>query len=113
MPTKSQRREFLRHYVTSFYDNAISETGNVAMEIDLRAAIDQLYDQTDFFRGVPGFYWGVWALIQAEISQIDFDYASYAEIRLGEYWSWKAEADGSRAEKGEEIPLRERRWAEE
>ena len=113
VPTKSQRRDFLRHYVTSFYDNAISETGNVAMEIDLRAAIDQLYDQIDFFRGVPGFYWGVWALIQAEISQIDFDYASYAEIRLGEYWSWKAEVDGSRAEKGEEMPLRERRWAEE
>lgn len=113
VPTKSQRREFLRHYVASFYDNVISEQDNLAVEIDLRAAIDQLYEQVDAFRGVPGFYWGVWSLIQATISQIDFDYASYAEIRLGEYWSWKAEMDGSRAAKGEEMPLRERRWAEE
>lgn len=113
VPTKSQRQEFLRHYVTSFYDNCISDTESMAMEIDLRAAIDQLYEQVDAFRGVPGFYWGVWSLIQATISQIDFDYASYAEIRLGEYWSWKAEMDGSRAQKGEEMPPRERRWAEE
>ena len=40
--------------------------------------------QVDRFRGAPGFYWGIWALIQATISQIDFDYAGYAEIRLGE-----------------------------
>lgn len=113
VPTKSQRREFLRHYVTSFYDNVISEQDSVAVEIDLRAAIDQLYEQVDEFRGVPGFYWGVWSLIQSTISQIDFDYASYAEIRLGEYWAWKAEMDGSRAAKGAEMPLRERRWAEE
>jgi ethanolamine kinase len=113
VPTKSQRRDFLRHYVTSFYDNVICENENLAVEIDLRAAIDQLYEQVDNFRGVPGFYWGVWSLIQATISNIDFDYASYAEIRLGEYWAWKAEADGSRAAKGEDMSVRERRWAEE
>lgn len=56
---------------------------------------------------------GVWALIQAQISRIDFDYASYAEIRLGEYYAWKRELDGSREKAGEELPLRERRWAQE
>lgn len=55
---------------------------------------------------------GVWALIQSQISQIDFDYASYAEHRFGEYTSWRREQDGSRAQAGEEMPLRERRWAE-
>lgn len=53
----------------------------------------------------------MWGLIQAQISQIDFDYASYAELRLGEYWAWKREFDGSRKQAGEEMPLRERRWA--
>lgn len=56
---------------------------------------------------------GVWALIQAQISQIDFDYASYAETRLGEYYAWKREVDGSRKQAGEEMPLRESRWASE
>lgn len=59
-----------------------------------------------------GYYRGIWALIQAQISQIDFDYASYAELRLGEYWAWKREIDGSREAAGEEKPLREQRWAQ-
>jgi ethanolamine kinase len=56
---------------------------------------------------------GVWALIQAQISQIDFDYASYAELRLGEYWAWKREIDGTRQTSGEAMPLREQRWAQQ
>ena len=52
---------------------------------------------------VGGFIRGIWALIQDTISQIDFDYAAYAEVRLGEYWAWK------RGEKS----VRENRWAEE
>lgn len=67
----------------------------------------------DVFRGLPGFYWGIWALIQATISQIDFDYASYAETRLGEYWAWRDEISGDRQSAGKEIPLREKRWAQE
>lgn len=49
------------------------------------------------------FHRGIWALIQATISQIDFDYAQYAITRLGEYYAWK---DG-------EGTIREKRWAEE
>lgn len=112
-PTKSQRREFVHHYVVSFYDNAIGEDANIAVEIDVKAAIDQVYKQVDDFRGLPGFYWGIWGLIQAEISQIDFDYKDYARVRLEEYRAWKAEDDGSRARDGKDMPLRERRWAEE
>jgi ethanolamine kinase len=69
-----------------------------------------LFKQVDEFRGLPGLYWGIWALIQARISHIDFDYSSYAEIRLGEYWAWREEVDGTR--KGA-MCLRERRWAQE
>jgi ethanolamine kinase len=113
VPTRSQRIDFLKSYVGSFRYHSINDDDNLAIEIDLHNDVAQLYQQVDLFRGVPGFYWGVWALIQAMISQIDFDYASYAEIRLGEYWDWKAEVDGSRAREGREMPLRERRWAEE
>jgi len=55
----------------------------------------------------------MWALIQATISSIDFDYAAYAQVRLGEYWAWRAELDGSRAKAGEEMGIRERTWGEE
>jgi ethanolamine kinase len=41
--------------------------------------------------GMPGFYWGIWSAIQSTISEIDFDYSSYAEQRMSEYFSWKTQ----------------------
>lgn len=105
LPTRSVRRKFIEEYIQSYASHTKLP--------DQDKVVSRLYDEIDMFRGVPGLYWGIWALIQATISQIDFDYASYAEVRLGEYWAWRAEEDGSRAKKGEEKPLRERRWAEE
>lgn len=113
VPTKSQRRDFLKHYVGSFRYHSISDEDTITVDIDFQQDIDQLYNQIEDFRGLPGFYWGIWALIQAMISQIDFDYPTYAEKRLGEYWAWKAESEGSRKRDGKEMPIRERRWAEE
>lgn len=69
--------------------------------------------EVDGYRGIPGLYWGVHALINAKISQVEFDWSAYAGVRLKEYWDWRGEEDGSRAKEGREIPLRERRWAEE
>ncbi|KAK9852291.1 hypothetical protein MYU51_008731 [Penicillium brevicompactum] len=107
MPTKSVRRAFLTEYTKSYCEKS-------GLDASAQAEIvDRLYEDVDRFRGMPGLYWGVWALIQAQISQIDFDYASYAETRLGEYYAWKREVDGSRKQAGEELPLRESRWAQE
>ncbi|KAG9247323.1 kinase-like domain-containing protein [Calycina marina] len=108
LPTKSQRLDFIQEYVKSYF----SHLGSEKTVVDQEAEAGRLFDEVDMFRGIPGFYWGIWAIIQAKISQIDFDYASYAEIRLGEYWSWRAETDGSRAASVKEIPVREKRWAQ-
>ncbi len=51
--------------------------------------IDQLIEEIQSFWGLPGFYWGIWALIQSTISVIDFDYETYSNKRLQEYWVWK------------------------
>ncbi|KAL3438148.1 kinase-like domain-containing protein [Aspergillus tetrazonus] len=103
MPTRTVRRQFLEEYVRSYAQHqGIPESSQPKI-------VDQLFEDVDRFRGLPGLYWGTWALIQAQISQIDFDYASYAETRLGEYYAWRAETEGA----GGEKPLRERRWAEE
>ena len=105
LPTRSIRRAFLRQYISTY-----------AAAADLDPNIDyvsRLCDEVDQYRGIPGLYWGIWGLIQATISQIDFDYATYAQTRLQEYWDWRAEDEGTRAKEGREKPLRERRWAEE
>jgi len=37
------------------------------------------------FTPVSHLWWGLWAVMQATISTIDFDYLHYAELRLREY----------------------------
>ncbi|KAK7549370.1 kinase-like domain-containing protein [Phyllosticta paracitricarpa] len=106
MPTRSERRDFIRQYVESHSAHLPHPFSDAEME----RKTDQLFQEVDAFRGIPGFYWGVWALIQARISQIDFDYANYAEVRLGEYWAWKDQLLGRRTG---EMTLREKRWAQE
>ncbi|KAI5281516.1 hypothetical protein KEM54_003237, partial [Ascosphaera aggregata] len=120
LPRRSVRREFIREYVKSFifWDGASSSPNSAAQPTkdsskNVDEITEELFQAVDKFRGIPGFYWGVWALIQAEISTINFDYASYAEVRLGEYWAWKEEVDGTRLKLGKEMPLREKVWAEE
>jgi len=112
LPTRSQRRDFLQHYVHS-YRSRVGEPTNGIRRGPIDDDIEQLFNEVDRFRGVPGFYWGIWALIQATISQIDFDYASYAEVRLDEYWEWKRLTTTDQAQKPVPQTPREKRWAEE
>lgn len=108
LPTKAQRLSFIREYISSYYGYLHKSKSLEELESEAQT----LNSEVDLFRGVPGFYWGIWAIIQSVISQIDFDYADYAEVRLGEYYAWRAEVDGSRTAKGLEMPMRERRWAQ-
>ncbi|KAI9887878.1 MAG: hypothetical protein M1823_000266 [Watsoniomyces obsoletus] len=116
MPSQMQRRRFIGQYVQAYH-------GFRQMHHDCRGedyvaqqgydGVDRLSEEVDRFRGMPGLFWGIWALIQATISQINFDYASYAETRLQEYWDWRAETEGSWAKEGREQSLREKQWARE
>ena len=109
IPTTSTRRDFIRHYVQSYLKHADRNSDQEPFE----DVVNRVCEQVDLYRGVPGFYWGVWALIQAQISQIDFDYASYAPQRLGEYYAWKEELEGSKARDARDNTVRERRWMQE
>ncbi len=106
IPKHSQRLAFVREYIETYAQLS-------GEDLDLDRETTKMMQDVDDFRGVPGFYWGIWSSIQATISKIDFDYASYAELRLGEYWACKAEQDGTRAASGKEMPLREVTWASE
>lgn len=63
--------------------------GYLNNEKALDAEIGALIDEIACYYGMPGFYWGIWAMIQSELSTIDFNYAEYSELRLEEYWEWK------------------------
>ncbi|OBA21234.1 kinase-like protein [Metschnikowia bicuspidata var. bicuspidata NRRL YB-4993] len=55
----------------------------------LKDEVGALIHEIACYYGMPGFYWGIWAIIQSELSTIDFNYAEYGKSRLEEYWLWK------------------------
>ncbi|KAF4122625.1 ethanolamine kinase [Geosmithia morbida] len=110
VPTVSQRRAFIREYIREYIKLSDGQDGSLESE---DAEERKLMEEVDAYRGVPGFYWGIWSSIQATISEIDFDYANYSESRLSEYWSYKEERDGTRAAEGREMSLREKTWFRE
>ena len=67
IPTSSIRRAYLQEYLASFNKHTKQPLPD--------STLDALEREVNRFRGMPGFYWGIWALIQATISQIDFNYA--------------------------------------
>lgn len=73
-PSKDEQYHFFRHYL---YPDAPQE----APDCDLEA----LYVETNAFMLASHLCWALWALIQAKMSPIDFDYLSYFFKRYGEY----------------------------
>lgn len=85
----------------------------LAEQESLESELVRLEAEVDKYRGFPGFYWGLCALLQAHSATgtIEFDYAGYAGTRLAEFGAWRAEDDGSRVADGLDMTLREDRWA--
>lgn len=47
--------------------------------------IDDLFHETQLFALASHLFWGVWAMLQATSSTIDFNYFDYSLQRLAEY----------------------------
>ncbi|KAJ2454740.1 hypothetical protein EV183_001324 [Coemansia sp. RSA 2336] len=57
-------------------------------------ALESMYREVQVFQLASHYYWGIWALIQATISELDFDYKSYARTRFAEYFKIKQQLFG-------------------
>ncbi|GBF91539.1 hypothetical protein Rsub_04279 [Raphidocelis subcapitata] len=53
--------------------------------------LERLCAEADVFALASHIYWGVWAVVQARYSPIDFDYMGYHKLRFDEYHRRKAE----------------------
>jgi len=68
-PSEKQQRVFLECYL-----NHSEGRGNVSDN----PTVDQLIKEVESFKPFPAAMWGLWAVIQARHSTIDFDYLEYA-----------------------------------
>ncbi|XP_022926290.1 probable ethanolamine kinase isoform X1 [Cucurbita moschata] len=73
-PSKEEQYHFFRHYLKPEKPDEVSQK-------DLEA----LYVESNTFMLASHLYWALWALIQARMSPIDFDYLAYFFLRYNEY----------------------------
>ncbi|KAJ3324574.1 Ethanolamine kinase [Boothiomyces sp. JEL0866] len=79
-PDEAFQKGWLKEYLGAKGEGVVSD-----------AKLDAIYREVLAFSLAAHFFWSLWALIQAEISDIDFDYIEYAEMRLQEYYRKKDE----------------------
>eukprot|EP00158_Paraphelidium_tribonemae_P004590 Partr_v1_DN26855_c0_g1_i3_m40685 putative Ethanolamine kinase len=78
-PSLEHQRTWIIEYLTEFLSNVPTEN-----------QIEGLLEDVQKFSLISHFYWAIWALVQACLSDIDFDYMEYAIMRFEEYYRRKA-----------------------
>jgi len=87
LPGKSWRLDWVREYlIERSRKGNDAGCGNVVEE----EKVESLQARVELFMLPAHLLWAVWAVIQAENSTIDFDFADYALQRLAEFRRWKS-----------------------
>eukprot|EP00123_Amoebidium_parasiticum_P009077 comp19218_c1_seq1/m.21978 comp19218_c1_seq1/g.21978 ORF comp19218_c1_seq1/g.21978 comp19218_c1_seq1/m.21978 type:complete len:356 (-) comp19218_c1_seq1:173-1240(-) len=77
-PKRDLQLQWLRHYLHEFKQHVPTDE-----------EVEELYKEVNKFALAAHFFWGIWALVQAKYSDINFDYLSYAAVRFNEYFANK------------------------
>ena len=88
-PNEDTQRRFLKAYLNSFYEGEKNINSK-----DINLEIDGLIEDIKWFDLASNYYWGVWALIQAALSNIDFNYCEYGNERFRRYFEIKKKVVG-------------------
>uniref|UniRef100_A0A8C9VI62 ethanolamine kinase n=1 Tax=Scleropages formosus TaxID=113540 RepID=A0A8C9VI62_SCLFO len=84
-PERDLQLQWLRAYLEAY-----KEYKGLGAEVS-QAEVEVLYVQVNNFALASHFFWGLWALIQAQYSTIDFDFLGYAILRFSQYFKMKPE----------------------
>ncbi|CAK1578309.1 unnamed protein product [Parnassius mnemosyne] len=77
-PSKDYQMFWIRTYLSDYLSKDPSET-----------EVEKVFKEVQQMSLASHFMWGIWSLVQYELSQIDFDFGKYAEIRLKRYYEQK------------------------
>ncbi|KAJ3137889.1 Ethanolamine kinase 1 [Physocladia obscura] len=80
-PNEEFQRKFLREYLEAYYsdkDYSVTEE-----------EVTKLYAEANKFSLAANLGWALWGLVQAEMSDLDFDHVGYSKLRIDEYFRRK------------------------
>ncbi|XP_029471332.1 choline/ethanolamine kinase [Rhinatrema bivittatum] len=82
-PNRDQQLLFIRHYLLEFSGNS-GKTAEEQSQIE-----EAMIVEINRFALASHFFWGLWSILQAKMSTIEFGYLDYARARFDAYFSQK------------------------
>ncbi|KAJ3210238.1 Ethanolamine kinase [Entophlyctis luteolus] len=86
-PDEAFQRKFLREYLEAFYNSDDSNATTPTAVSD--EEVTKLFAEANKFSLAANLGWAIWGLVQAELSDLDFDHIGYAKLRIDEYFRRK------------------------
>ncbi|XP_063014815.1 choline kinase alpha isoform X2 [Melospiza melodia melodia] len=83
-PSKKQQLHFLSSYLSAFHDGFENLSNEEKSELE-----EVVLVEVNRFALASHFFWGLWSIIQAKISSIEFGYLEYALSRFDAYFDQK------------------------
>uniref|UniRef100_UPI001CD86AD4 choline kinase alpha-like n=1 Tax=Solea senegalensis TaxID=28829 RepID=UPI001CD86AD4 len=83
-PAKTQQLHFIEHYLREF-DGDFEELS----EEEQTKLKQEMYLEVNRFSLASHFFWGLWSIVQAQLSTIQFGYLDYALARFDAYFQQK------------------------
>uniref|UniRef100_A0A665UQI2 Ethanolamine kinase n=1 Tax=Echeneis naucrates TaxID=173247 RepID=A0A665UQI2_ECHNA len=81
-PTREQQLHFIRNYLSEDRRHTDATTDQTQIEEDMIIEANR-------YALASHFLWGLWSIIQAKISKIEFGYMDYAQCRFDAYFKQK------------------------
>ncbi|NXC10926.1 CHKB kinase, partial [Orthonyx spaldingii] len=83
-PSRQQQLHFIRHYLSEDSGRRGDTTHQEQARIE-----EEMLVEIDRFALASHFFWGLWSILQAKISTIQFGYLDYAQSRFQAYFQHK------------------------
>jgi len=85
-PTREERNDFFEEYLIASKRAELDRERRIGEEVIVtKEEVEALSNEVNAFVSASHLYWGIWALAQAKISDIEFDFFEYALRRLSLY----------------------------
>ncbi|KAI1237978.1 hypothetical protein IHE44_0014076 [Lamprotornis superbus] len=88
-PSKKQQLHFLSSYLSAFHDGFENLSNEEKSNLE-----EEVLVEVNRFALASHFFWGLWSIIQAKISSIEFGYLEYALSRFDAYFDQKRKLKG-------------------
>ncbi|XP_052017234.1 choline/ethanolamine kinase isoform X2 [Apodemus sylvaticus] len=87
-PTREQQLRFIRHYLAEV------QKGETLSEEEQKKQEEDLLIEISRYALASHFFWGLWSILQASMSTIEFGYLEYAQSRFQFYFQQKGQLTG-------------------